>query len=65
MKEARTWKKAWKLWRLGPVERYYFELKDNKTYPFEDLGDGFFYIQLTSDKYSIQITANRHSIQLS
>ncbi len=33
-------KKKWRYWKLGAVEKYYFQLKDNNTYPFQDLGDG-------------------------
>lgn len=40
MKIIHRLKKKWKFWKLGAVERYYFELKDNNTFPFQDLGDG-------------------------
>ncbi|ODM92397.1 Transmembrane protein [Orchesella cincta] len=50
-RRRRTWKEKWRLWHLGAVERYYFEQKENTTHPFEDLGDGFYYITVRSDKF--------------
>ncbi len=44
--------KDYKFWKqYSPEADFYHRLLDNAYYPFEDIGNGFFYLRLGSDKY--------------
>ena len=51
---GQSWVKNYKSWKtLSPEADFYHRLLENPYFPFEDLGNGFYYIRLGSDKYGL------------